>query len=381
MRTEPALFSMLVPCLALAGCMSADSEPRTLEEPGASGRILIESPADLAGLSLEPTDAVATRYLAQLRAFVEQASSRARFVLVMESPDSDGWGGSQLYGPDGARLSAVLQLDRDETGCAAEYPGPAHQPDAFAPITVVPDETSSPRRGACPQDPERAGEEERAPAREPHGAAPPRYDPLQGNRCGSIATLHSALQLDILEPTCSVLGDERFFDPLLVRRLDEFHGAEPGMTPDQIEEAHRFFEPEGKRFDCTYVTWVATDDPAAQVRSQLEILRRIASSTNPAFDCTIGVRGNRNANGEARFSHAEHVKRVRRNADGHFEIETADGLKQGRSHADVPRNPDTNTWEFGPGRGRLKAGSNEETRQMVFDRIRFQCCRLVDAVD
>jgi len=348
-------------------------------------RVVVERPADLAGLRLEATDDDAQVYLRGLEARVALDHEASRYALQMVEPSASD-GGSQLVDERGAQLASVVQLGRSEEGCAAAYPPPSVDPHAFSPHPR-PGAARGKRaemRTACPQDSETGGDVEGAESetQPPGGASAPRFDPYLGQRCGNIATIHSALQLEVLEPVCVVdLRDDEYLDPLLMLELDRFHGGEPGMTPDQIEDAHRFFEPEGKRFACIPVTWVDVGEAQAIVQQKLEVLRRLAELDDPEYDCTIGVRGNRRPNGDYGIKHAEHVKAVRRNAQGHYEIDTADGFAQGGSHAHAPSNPPTNTWEFGAGRGRLKQGGPPGMDQLVFEKVRYQCCALVDAPD
>lgn len=204
---------------------------------------------------------------------------------------------------------------------------------------------------------------------------PERY---QGQQCGNIATLHSALKLGWLTEAEAFQGE--FLNRDRVRALNLFHHSDTasvGMTDKELQDAHRSFTTPNRKIDCSHP--LSSNTESRTIEGILRMATLLVNVRHVPMDCSLHVDGDYNANGKPRISHVEQITAMRKLANGNWEIETLDGFNQGKDDASIPKAPGKNTWEFGANTGRLKAGprpNKSVMHQLVFKDISIVCCNV-----
>ncbi len=358
-------ISFCLICLQLSAC-STDDESFIQSE---IHRVVIESPQQLKALALQPSDLISENYLVNLNALVAQEYEKSRFAFLFVD-SRPGVPKSNLTTGNKWILDSIAMNGRFENSCSAIWPGPGETSGIpWMPAPEYPyQKTNRNVGGQCPEfggpgpdDDENVSDE----------------DPLRGMQCGNIATVHSALFLELIGPQCAF--DFGHLNRELVRGLNQFHGEQPGMNAEELTAAHRWLGTDQQGIDCSLSTPIdLVNDKKESIEVKLNILRLLVNNARPPADCTLVMQGDRGANDEYGISHVERVTSMEKIGNGpHYEIQTVNGFDQGGNDATIPAEPGTNTWEFGPNMGRLKEAPKKEKDQMgqvVFEKIRYQCC-------
>lgn len=207
-------------------------------------------------------------------------------------------------------------------------------------------------------------------------------DERQGKRCGNISIIHSLVRLGVLTQNQAYSGE--YLNPEIVRRIDGFHGDEPGMTSDQQRRAYSDFNSTNREIRCNAIMGGKASDKGTFEMAARQ-LRGFMRLDNPKYDCSIALWANKRPNGSFGFKHVEHVSGVRDDPGGEYLIDTLDGLLQGEGVSKIPKSPATNTWRVGPKGSdwvQLKDSSSKQNKKlysgMPIDQIEIRCCNLVD---
>jgi hypothetical protein len=204
-------------------------------------------------------------------------------------------------------------------------------------------------------------------------------DEKQGNRCGNISIIHSLVRLGVLTQDQAYSGE--FLNPDIVRRIDGFHGNDPGMTADQQKRAYENFSTADREIRCGVI--VSGDvTKKGEVEHVATVLRSLMESEKPKYDCSLAIHADEQPNGSSGFRHVEHVRGVTLSPSGEYLIETYDGFLQGESATKIPKTPETNTWGVGSRPGidwvQLKDSSSEANKRRYSEVppnwIGIRCC-------
>ena len=301
-----------------------------------------------AGISAAILTACATSDIesrTQQQCFLSEAGSPVTKVCRVFSLTDWETLGLQARDPVSARvLDGMTRAVRSNEVSANYYPTFVKQPASELPITIVDNQgwtleailESTANKASCSYVREAddllreyGGDDQGTPE-----------DKKQGKRCGNIAIIHSLLRLGVLTQPEAFRGE--FLNPEIVGRLDQLHGDEPGMTPDQQQRGYAAFNTADAVLNCN-TTWPGRVSEKGSVLRVASLLHRTMQSEDPKYDCSLGIHADEQY-GSSGFQHVEHVTGVSVTEDGRYLITTIDGFEQGESADKIPKTPATNTW-------------------------------------
>lgn len=305
-------------------------------------RVFVDGHDTFAALALEPTDSEAEEALSLLEELVVTRAHETYTTLAFRAAP-DGFEPGAILGPKGFVLESVALFEGESEelgfgtreGCGCIFP---------------------PRIAWLVE----------------------RLDPqhYRGMQCGNIATIHSALKLDLL--TEDEAFDGEHLDQDQVRNLNPYHYSDSGnvgMTPAEIGDAHESFGDDANRVDCSAPITAEIGTP--QVGFAMQSAASMVNFQAKTFDCSLIVEWGPDADGRKRPGHVEHIRGMTKTANGTWDIQTVNGFDQGATDATIPKDPGTNTWEFGDNEARMREGKPADKAQVdgaPIEKIQVVCC-------
>lgn len=202
---------------------------------------------------------------------------------------------------------------------------------------------------------------------------PERY---RGKQCGNIAVAHSIFKLGLLDE--SEVFNNGFLNQTLIQSLNIYHESttpELGMNWQELKDAHRSFSTIHVPVNCIFP--LRGEVGTFEIDEMFRTASFYINSEDPVFDCSLSVFGNKDADGKYRLGHVEHIKSIETNDEGNYEIATVNGFDQGTTDSTIPKEPGSNTWEFGQTVGKFIDGSRANKNQfgpVFFEKVEINCC-------
>ncbi|MBT3236764.1 MAG: hypothetical protein HN353_12480 [Bdellovibrionales bacterium] len=190
--------------------------------------------------------------------------------------------------------------------------------------------------------------------------------------CGTIATVHSLLKLDLYKKAEVIKGTA--LQPTPVKEIKRYARTNAGksMTIDEMKKAHAHRGTvkctKTKEHDCSSATDMA---------KFVAYITAYMNHPTRTYDCTMLVRG-KDKKGNVNLSHVEHIEKVTIKS-GTANVKTLNGLDQGDHLHTIPSKPGSNNWSFGLKGCKFTGGANPGVNATLAGKtpqtVGYFCCR------